>query len=102
MIHLSGFSIKDSENLDGDIEIKFTGLRPGEKLYEELLIGANTSITHHQRIMRAQENFISWNNLEPMITELEAAVKSENSESIREYLKRIVPEYIPYRNSSII
>lgn len=95
MIHLSGFSHKDEENPDGDIEIQFTGLRPGEKLYEELLIGDNTLPTSHSRIMRAAEHALRWDELEPLLFELEAAVKAENSDAIRALLKKAVPEFEP-------
>lgn len=95
MIHLSGFTRKDEKNPGGDIEIKFTGLRPGEKLYEELLIGSNTLPTSHDRIMRATEVKLSWTKLEPMLLKLEAAVKSEDSDAIRTLLKLIVPEFYP-------
>lgn len=95
MIHLSGFSHKDEENPDGDIEIQFTGLRPGEKLYEELLIGDNTLPTSHSRIMRAAEHALRWDELEPFLFELEAAVKAENSDAIRSLLKKAVPEFNP-------
>lgn len=95
MIHLSGFSHKDAANPDGDIEIQFTGLRQGEKLYEELLIGDNTLPTSHQRIMRAAEQALTWEELEPLLFELEAAVKVENTEAIRALLKKAVPEFEP-------
>lgn len=95
MIHLSGFSHKDEENPDGDIEIQFTGLRPGEKLYEELLIGDNTLPTSHSRIMRAAEHALRWDELEPFLFELEAAIKAENSDAIRLLLKKAVPEFNP-------
>lgn len=95
MIHLSGFSHKDEENPDGDIEIQFTGLRPGEKLYEELLIGDNTLPTSHARIMRAAERALSWDELEPLLFELEVAIKADNSDAIRSLLKRAVPEFNP-------
>ncbi len=95
MIHLSGFSHKDEANLDGDIEIQFTGLRPGEKLYEELLIGDNTLPTSHSRIMRAAEHALRWDELEPLLFELEAAIKAENSDAIRSLLKKAVPEFEP-------
>ena len=95
MIHLSGFSHKDAENPDGDIEIQITGLRPGEKLYEELLIGDNTLPTSHSRIMRAAEHALCWDELEPLLFELEAAIKAENSDAIRSLLKKAVPEFNP-------
>lgn len=63
MIYLSGLSLKDKENLDGDIEIRYTGLRPGEKLYEELLIGNNPSKTEHERIMKANETYLDYDEL---------------------------------------
>lgn len=95
MIHLSGFSHKDDSNPDGDIEIQFSGLRPGEKLYEELLIGDNTLPTSHALIMRASEHALRWDELEPLLFELEAAVKAENSDAIRSLLKKAVPEFEP-------
>lgn len=95
MIHLSGFSYKDEANPSGDIEIQFSGLRPGEKLYEELLIGSNTHPTSHQRIMRATEHALTWEELEPLLFELEAAVKSGNDRAIRALLKKAVPEFMP-------
>ncbi|BBU68002.1 nucleotide sugar epimerase/dehydratase WbpM [Fluviibacter phosphoraccumulans] len=95
MIHLSGFSHKDEANPGGDIEIQFTGLRPGEKLYEELLIGDNTLPTSHSRIMRAAEHSLRWDELEPLLFELEAAIKAENSDVIRLLLKKAVPEFNP-------
>lgn len=95
MIHLSGLSQKDQNNPNGDIEIKFTGLRPGEKLYEELLIGDNAISTAHPRIMRAIESSISWEKLQSCLKELECAVKDDNTDAIRGVLKQIVPEFIP-------
>jgi len=95
MIHLSGLEIKDSEHPDGDIEISFTGLRPGEKLYEELLIGDNVSKTNHARIMRAQEHVIPWIELEKMLGTLEQATKNDDFERIREILTDAVAGFIP-------
>lgn len=95
MIHLSGLSHKDDENPCGDIEIHFTGLRPGEKLYEELLIGHNTLPTSHSRIMRAAEDALPWDELEPVLFELEAAIKAESDDGIRTLLKKVVPEFSP-------
>lgn len=93
MIHLSGFSHKEGDNSVGDIEIQFTGLRPGEKLFEELLIGGNTLPTSHPKILRAIECALGWEELEPLLVELESAIKAENSDVIRSLLKRLVPEF---------
>lgn len=95
MIHLSGFSHKDEANPDGDIEICFTGLRTGEKLYEELLIGEHALPTPHPRIMRATEHALSWIELEPYLFELELAVKTEDLNAIYAVLKKVVPEFDP-------
>ncbi len=95
MIHLSGLEIKDAEHPDGDIEISFTGLRPGEKLYEELLIGDNVSKTGHARILRAQEHIIPWLELEKMLADLEQATKNDDFERIREVLTEAVAGFAP-------
>jgi len=95
MIHLSGLEIKDEDHPSGEIEISFTGLRPGEKLYEELLIGDNVSETSHPRIMRAEEQIIPWNELEKMLEALENAAKDDDFERAREVLKRAVSGFVP-------
>jgi FlaA1/EpsC-like NDP-sugar epimerase len=95
MIHLSGLEIKDAEHPGGDIEISFTGLRPGEKLYEELLIGDNVSKTGHARIMRAQEQVISWIELEKMLMTLEQAAKDDDFERVRQVLADAVTGFVP-------
>jgi len=95
MIHLSGLEIKDAEHPDGDIEISFTGLRPGEKLYEELLIGDNVSKTGHARIMSAQEHVIPWTELEKMLGVLEQATKDDDFERVRGILAGAVTGFIP-------
>jgi FlaA1/EpsC-like NDP-sugar epimerase len=86
IIHLSGLSIKDTRNPNGDIEIKCTGLRPGEKLYEELLIGDNVSGTSHERIMTAQETMLDWETLDSLLTKLDKACHNFDHELIREIL----------------
>ncbi|TQV84238.1 polysaccharide biosynthesis protein [Exilibacterium tricleocarpae] len=73
MIHLSGLEIKDENHQEGDIEIEFSGLRPGEKLFEELLIGDNVSGTQHPRILRAEEKLLTWQEMEKLLTKLEVA-----------------------------
>jgi FlaA1/EpsC-like NDP-sugar epimerase len=86
IIQLGGFSVKDAQVPDGDIEIKCTGLRPGEKLYEELLIGDNVSGTTHERIMSAQEVMLDWHELEILLMQLDGACHAFNHELIREIL----------------
>ena len=98
MIQLSGLQVLDDNNPDGDIEIKYTGLRPGEKLYEELLVGDNVTETENKLIMRANEKMIDWDNLKPMLNELEEASINAEHEKIRKLLKRIVPQFKPQSN----
>ena len=86
MIHLSGCSVKNENNPDGDIEIKLTGLRPGEKLYEELLIGDDVEKTEHQRIMTANETCLPWHELEALLARLEIACLGFDNQVIREIL----------------
>ncbi|MBK8188064.1 MAG: polysaccharide biosynthesis protein [Cellvibrio sp.] len=86
MIHLSGLEIKDEKHSNGDIEIQFSGLRPGEKLFEELLIGDNVSGTEHARIMRAQEHSLSWLETESLIVELKRACDSYKCDLLKELL----------------
>jgi FlaA1/EpsC-like NDP-sugar epimerase len=95
MIHLSGLEIKDETHPNGDIEIQFTGLRAGEKLYEELLIGDNVSKTNHPRIMRAEETMIAWDELEKMLNALEQAIKEDDFQQIRTILQQAVSGFIP-------
>lgn len=80
MIHLSGLTLKDEENPTGDIEIHFTGLRPGEKLYEELLIGEDVSGTHHPRIMRAEELSMEWEDMKELLTQFIESCRAYNHE----------------------
>ena len=95
MIQLSGLQVLDDKNPDGDIEIKYTGLRPGEKLFEELLIGENVSATENKLIMRAEESMIDWKILEPIINELWEASSKSKQELVRELVIKIVPDYNP-------
>ena len=83
MIHLSGYIERNIERPEGDIEIVFTGLRPGEKLYEELLIGDNVSETKHQKIMRAQEKIIPWPQLNEILSRLELLNDANECEKVR-------------------
>ena len=87
LIQLSGLSVKDENNLKGDIEITYTGLRPGEKLYEELLIaGDNVRKTEHSRILTAEEYYLPFEQLSSVLAELEQACKNGDYMSIREIL----------------
>ncbi|MDA5475146.1 polysaccharide biosynthesis protein [Yersinia kristensenii] len=86
MINLSGLSIKSEENPDGDIAIEILGLRPGEKLYEELLIGESVQNTHHPRIMTATEVMLEWDNLNTLLNKIEIACNNFNYEYIRSLL----------------
>jgi FlaA1/EpsC-like NDP-sugar epimerase len=95
MIELSGLIVRDEQNPDGDIEIEITGLRPGEKLYEELLIGDNPQSTLHPRIMRAQEEFIPWSEFEYKLKSLEIALNVNDVGVIRLILQQLVTGYIP-------
>jgi len=95
MIELSGLTVRSKDKEDGDIEIQYTGLRPGEKLFEELLVGGNVTSTENLLIMRAKEEFISWSELLPLLKRLEVAANSSDSLLIRELLKVIVPEFDP-------
>tara|TARA_B110000008_G_scaffold279830_1_gene328938 strand:+ start:5214 stop:7100 length:1887 start_codon:yes stop_codon:yes gene_type:complete len=98
MIQLSGLQVKDKLNKEGDIEIIYTGLRPGEKLYEELLVGSKVSKTENKLIMRAEEKMIDWETLKPFLEELENASISNEHIKIRELLQKLVPEFIPQSN----
>jgi FlaA1/EpsC-like NDP-sugar epimerase len=102
MIRLSGLRLKDKLNPNGDIEIKFTGLRPGEKLYEELLIGGNVSKTGNPMIMRAEEEMLTWDELKPVLDGLSEAVASDDHERIRKLLIQIVPGFMPQNGISDI
>lgn len=93
MISLSGLTLKDNQNPDGDIEIEITGLRPGEKLYEELLIGSNPQKTSHRRIMKAHEEFLSWGEVEVELEKLATALNENNIKSIYASVKKLVPDY---------
>jgi len=95
MIHLSGLKVKDKLHLDGDIEIQFTGLRPGEKLYEELLIGDNVSETDNPMIMRAKEEMMAWDELKLILDGLEQSVNSGDQDKLRQLLIKAVPGFKP-------
>jgi FlaA1/EpsC-like NDP-sugar epimerase len=95
MIELSGLSVRDEANLKGDIEIQITGLRPGEKLYEEPLTIDNPDQTLHPRIFRAREGFMPWIELTKKLEELEMALTANDVTAIRDQLKQLVTGYAP-------
>jgi FlaA1/EpsC-like NDP-sugar epimerase len=90
LISLSGLQARDEQHPDGDIEIKFIGLRPGEKLFEELLIGDNPSGTEHPRIMMAHEDFLEWEELQQQLNLLLKAGNDEDVVAIKDVLLRCV------------
>lgn len=95
MIRLSGMTVKDDAHASGDIEIQVVGLRPGEKLYEELLIGDNPETTAHARIMKAHESFLPWEQLLPHLLTLRAGAKAGDAAVIHGVLSRLVSGYVP-------
>ena len=95
MIHLSGLKVRDQEHPDGDISIEIVGLRPGEKLYEELLIGENVEGTSHPLIMRAYEHELPWELLQERLAELDLASQTFDYEKVLALLACLVREYTP-------
>jgi len=95
MIHLSGLTLRDAGHPDGDIEIQITGLRPGEKLYEELLIGGNPKPTTHPRIMKATEHSLPWDTLEPELDQLSVMIDTGDVVGARALLSKLVVEFAP-------
>lgn len=95
MIELSGFTVREEDAATGDIQIKITGLRSGEKLYEELLIGDNPEPTAHPRIMKAHEPCLTWEQLAPELQTLSLAAQANDVETIKTILKRHVQGYQP-------
>lgn len=95
MIHLSGFSVRCERNPKGDIAIEFTGLRPGEKLYEELLIGDNVIATSHPMIMSADEDFLAWDALKDALSQLLRAAAADDFVRVRQLLRETVIGYAP-------
>ena len=93
MIRLSGLEIKDDKNPNGDIKVEFNGLRPGEKLYEELLIGDNVSGTSHQLIMRAQEEALNWEETLKYLTKLHDNCIHYNCDLVKKSLLELPTDY---------
>jgi FlaA1/EpsC-like NDP-sugar epimerase len=95
MVQLAGYTVRDDKNPDGDIEIRFTGLRPAEKLFEELLIGKNVTGTEHPRILRAMEQSLTWEQIRHVLDDLAQCSARFDCERAREVLLHAVPEYRP-------
>ncbi|EJD6048919.1 polysaccharide biosynthesis protein [Providencia rettgeri] len=95
MIKLSGLSLKNEVKPNGDIEIAYTGLRPGEKLFEELLIGENVNKTAHERIMTANEDFLSWDEISILLESIKKACAQHNSKEIQKILLSAKTGYNP-------
>lgn len=100
MVHLMGYDVKDENSYRGDIAIEYTGLRPGEKLYEELLIGESVTGTDHPKIMRAEEDTLPWDQLEKLIQRLERACSELKLQEIREVLMAAVDGFEPKEAAS--
>ena len=95
MIHLSGFEVKDEDHPDGDIEVIFSGLRPGEKLYEELLIGDNVTGTRHEKIMRASEELVESRLLQQYLQQLHDYEEDNDCVAARDVLQKVVAGFKP-------
>ncbi len=95
MVELSGLSVRKETNPEGDIALEVTGLRPGEKLYEELLIGDNPQPTQHKRIMKAHEDLLPWDALQPQLDALQACLFCNDVPGMRALLQTLVPGYTP-------
>jgi len=93
MIQLSGLVVRDKNNTEGDIEIQYTGLKPGEKLYEELLVDGSFATTDNQLIMRAEEGMINWDKLEPILDQIKEAAIDSELEKMFELIKQLVPQF---------
>lgn len=98
MVRLSGLDVCDEENPDGDIIIEYTGLRPGEKLYEELLIGENVTGTEHPKIMRAEEEKLAWEQLLEYKVKFEQARNDFETEQVKQLLEEVVSGYQAEKN----
>ena len=98
LINLSGLELRDENNPHGDIEVIFTGLRPGEKLYEELLIGENVSKTEHKQILRAEEVFLSIEEIRLYLEKLKIAEKQNDVEELKNIFEEVIDGYHPEEN----
>ncbi len=101
VIALSGLTVRDEANPDGDIEIREVGLRPGEKLYEELLIENASKATDHPLIMKASEAFLPWERLEPALTRLQELIDRNDEAGLIAELQALVPEFVGRRDGAV-
>jgi FlaA1/EpsC-like NDP-sugar epimerase len=92
MIKLSGLTLKDNNNLDGDIEIKEVGLTKGEKLHEELLLGEDPQPTKHPKIKKARDPFLKWEKLETIINQIDEELIKNNSHGVSEIIKKTISD----------
>ncbi|MDH5206919.1 MAG: polysaccharide biosynthesis protein, partial [Hylemonella sp.] len=95
MVELSGLSVRDDQHPEGDIELQVVGLRPGEKLYEELLIGNDPQATVHPRIMKAHEEFLPWAQLQAKLSVLRALLEIDDVQALKALLQELVQGYEP-------
>ena len=95
MISLSGCSLRDEQNPDGDIEIREIGLRPGEKMFEELLLGHDSEPTRHSQILRAREQCINWQELSLVLDQLAGSVDAGDVAGSMAIVRHCVPDYRP-------
>lgn len=99
MTHLMGLTIKDEDNPDGDIELKYSGLRPGEKLYEELLIDDHAEPTNHKRILTANEKSLCWPDVNVILNNINDAMRAEDTDRLRQILLDAPLAYSPNNGS---
>ena len=90
MVRLKGLSVRDGRRAAGDIEIRFTGLKPGEKLHEELLVSGDVTGTEHRKIMRAEEHYLPWTELRGALNTLEQACETFDYDAIKEFIEGLV------------
>jgi FlaA1/EpsC-like NDP-sugar epimerase len=92
MIRLAGRTVRDADRPNGEIEVVFTGLRPGEKMFEELVIGAELGPTAHTSVMRAMEGFTEWAMLDPSLQRLEACISQHDRLKVRAQIASLISE----------
>ncbi|MCH8544681.1 MAG: polysaccharide biosynthesis protein [Alcanivorax sp.] len=101
MVHLMGYSVRDEKNPQGDIEVEYSGLRPGEKLYEELLFGEDGVGTRHPMIMQAREEALPWQDIEDALDAYREALETGDEKALVVLLRRYVKGYAPAAHGSV-